>query len=113
MDDKGKTSLEEATIIYLNKYNMSLIEIVLEVPKSLYDLLEIRKDTTRLEKERIREYVLVQICHVIAKVEIDRILKENKKKFRSKSRVNRLMIEKIEEVHKETEQILREILLNY
>lgn len=57
--------------------------------------------------------MLVQLCLVIAKLKIDRIPKENKENFRSKLRVNGLMIGKNEEVHKETKQILREILLKY
>lgn len=59
LDEKGKMSLEEATIIYLNKYSRALIEIVSEVPKILYDILDLRKETTRVEEKRIREYELV------------------------------------------------------
>lgn len=67
LDEKGKSSLEEATIIYLNKFSKALIEIASEVPKSLYDILDLRKETTRIEEERIREYELVQLCSVILK----------------------------------------------
>lgn len=61
----------------------------------------------RIEEERIREYVLVQLCHVIAKTKVDWILDENKEKFRRKKRV----IGKSDKVGKETKQILREIIL--
>lgn len=113
LDEKGKRSLEEATIVYLNKYSKELIEIVSEILKSLYDILDMRKKTTRIEEERIREYELVQLCPVIAKTKVDKILKKNKERFRSKTHVNKIMIGKNVEVHKETQQILREIIKKY
>ncbi|XP_059072870.1 uncharacterized protein LOC131873701 [Cryptomeria japonica] len=113
LDEKGKRSLEEATIVYLNKYSRALIEIASEVPKKIYDILDLRKETARIEKERIREYELVQLCRVIAKTKVDKILKENKERFRSKTKVNKIMIGKNEDVHKETQEILREILKKY
>lgn len=50
----------------------------------------------------IRKYVLVQLHHVIEKTRVDRIPDENKEKFRSKKRVNKIMIGKSDEVRKET-----------
>lgn len=40
------------------------------------------------------------------------ILEEKKQNFRSKKRVNKIMIGKSDEVRKETKEILREILLD-
>lgn len=68
LDDAGKRTLEEATIEYVNKYNKALSEIMLEIPRSLYDILDRRKETARIEEERIREYVLVQLCLVIENI---------------------------------------------
>lgn len=59
LDDAKKRSIEEATIKYLNTYNRDLIEIMSEIPQSLYEIIDIRKETARIEEERIREYILV------------------------------------------------------
>lgn len=40
-DTIGKRVLEEATIKYLNNFNMTLIEIMAQLPKELYEILEI------------------------------------------------------------------------
>lgn len=110
-DEASERTLEEATIIYLNKFSKALIEIITEVPKSLYDFLEFRRDSAKVEEERLREYVLVQVCHVIAVKEIDRIIKEAKTEFRNKTKVNKIMIDKLDEVMKDTETILTKFLL--
>lgn len=55
----------------------------------------------------------MQLYLVIAKTKIDRILKENKERFTSKTRVNKIMIGKHAEVHKETQEILGEIIKKY
>ncbi|XP_057855729.2 uncharacterized protein LOC131065282 [Cryptomeria japonica] len=112
LDDVGKRSIKKTTIEYLNKYNRPLIEIMSEIRWSLYDIMDMRKETARIEEERIREYILVQLCPMIEKAKIDRILEENEKKFRSKKRVNKIMIGRNEGVGRETKQILRAILSN-
>lgn len=110
-DEVGQRTLEEATMIYLNKFNKTLIEIMSKIPKIIYDVLECRRDSAKIEEERLREYVLVQLWPVIAEKEVDRILKEAKSEFRSKTRIYKLMIVKSKEVMKDTEKILRSVLL--
>lgn len=63
-----------------------------------------------LEDERIKEYVLVNLCFVISKDEVDRLLKMAKSRFRSKTRVNKIMLKKVDEVAKETLIILKQVL---
>lgn len=67
---------EQATIKFLNKFNRALIEIVSKFPKSLYDVLEMRRDSAKEKDDRLREFVLVNICLVIVVEKIDKILKE-------------------------------------
>lgn len=49
--------------------------------------------------------VLVNLCFVISKSEVDRLLKVAKRSFRSKTRVNKIMLGKVDEVDKETKTI--------
>lgn len=84
LNEKGKRSIEEATTVYLNKYSKVLIEIVSEVPTSLYDILDMRKEATRVEEEIIREYELVQLCLVIAMIELIGFLRKIKKGLEEK-----------------------------
>lgn len=110
-DENGKRILEEATIKYLHDYSIALIQIMSKIPKSLYNILEMRRQTNNKEDKRLREYVVVNICYVISKEEIDRILKEPKNQFRRKTTMNKIMIGQIDEVIKATEAILRKVLL--
>lgn len=80
-DENGKMTLEEATIEYMNVYSKSLIELMSLIPKRLYNILDIRRQKTKADEEKIREYVLVNLCSVITKAEIDRILQLTKDKF--------------------------------
>lgn len=88
-DESGKISLEEATIEYLNVYSKALIELMTVIPKSLYEILDARRQTTNKEDEGLKEHVLVNLCSVISKEEIDRLLKLEKNDFESKYRVNK------------------------
>lgn len=65
----------------MNKFNRALVEIMSEIPKNLYDVLETRRVSAQAEDERLRELILLNICSVIAKEEINRILEEAKKEF--------------------------------
>lgn len=58
----------------------------------------------------MKGYVLVNLCSIITKSEVDIILKIAKNKFRSKTRVNRIMLGKVDEVAMETEAILKQVL---
>lgn len=88
-DESGKRTLEEVTVEYLNVYSKTLIELMSIIPKSLYDILDAKRQTTSKEDERLNEYVLVNLCSVITIEEIDRLLKLTKNKFRSKHRVKK------------------------
>lgn len=70
----------------------------------------IRK-TANKEDQRLKEYVLVNLCFVISKEEIVIILKLAKNEFRSKHRVNNIMFGKVDEVVRDTEIILKKILI--
>lgn len=60
----------------------------------------------------MKEYVLANLCSIISKEEIDRLLQLAKNEFRSKYRVNKIMFGKIDEVVKEVEKILTKNLLD-
>lgn len=65
----------------MNIHNKALIELMTLVPKSLYKVLDMRRETTKGEEEKLREYLLVNLCLAISKIEIDIILKLAKDKF--------------------------------
>lgn len=69
------------------------------------------KKTTNKEDERLREYVLVNICSMISTKEINKIIKEAKNEFRRKTRVNKIVIGNTDKVIKDTDTILRKVLL--
>lgn len=54
---------------------------------------------------------MVNTCSVISRDEVERLLILAKEKFRSKRRVNRIMFGKIDEVARETKQIVKDFLL--
>lgn len=91
----GKRTLEEEIVQYLNVYSKALIELMSIIPKSLYKILDARRQTTSKEDENLKEYILVNLCSVISKEEIRRLLKLAKNEFRSKYRVNKIMFEKL------------------
>lgn len=68
----------------------------------MYEILDARMLTTSKEDEKLKEYVLVNLCSDISKEEIDRLLQSTKSEFRSKHRVNKVMLGKINEIAKET-----------
>lgn len=74
--------------------------------------MDARRQTYSKEDERLKEYVLVNLCSVITTKEIDRLLKLTKNEFKRKHRVNKIMLGKIDEVVKETEKILTKVLLD-
>lgn len=78
----------------------------------MYDILDARRQIASKEDERLKEYVLVNLCSIITTEEIDRLLKLTKNEFKRKYRVNKIMLGKIDEVVKETKNILTKILLD-
>lgn len=56
------------------------------------------------------EYTLVNLCLVISKDEIQRILKLVQENFRSKHKVNKIIFGKFAEIAKETKRILKKLL---
>lgn len=60
---------------------------------------------SKIDRE-MKERELVNVCTCITHDEVKRLIEEaNKKEFRSKNKINRLMIKNVEEVRKETEDI--------
>lgn len=91
-DHVGKRTLEESTVKYLNIFDTALVEIMFEIPRSLYDILEMRRSSAKEEDERLKEYLIVNLCMVIVVEEVDIILKEVGKVFRRKPRINKVII---------------------
>lgn len=110
-DENGKRKQEEVTVEYMNVYSKALVELFIVIPKSVYEILDTRRLMACKEEDRLKEYVLVELCLVIAKAKMDRVLKVSNPEFSSKARVNKIMIGKIYEVAKDTKIILRTILL--
>lgn len=61
-DESGQRILEEATIKHMNIFNKVLVEIMFGLPKNLYDILELRRLSARIEEENLRKRVLVDLC---------------------------------------------------
>lgn len=93
-NDARKITLEEAIVKYLKIFNRALVEIMSEIPKSLYDILEMRRNIAKAEDDRLKEYVIVNIYLVITIEEVKRIIKESLKHFIIKIRINKIMIGK-------------------
>lgn len=81
VDDKGQRAIEKAIIEYMDVYSNTLIELAYMIPKSLYDILDVRRHTTNLEDERIKKYVLVNLSSIISIDEVIILLKLVKDKF--------------------------------
>ncbi|XP_057830558.1 uncharacterized protein LOC131041464 [Cryptomeria japonica] len=82
------------------------LELSSMIPKELYDILDAWRHKTRLEDERIKEYVLVNLSSIIFNDEVIRLLKLAKERFRSKKRVNKLMFGKIDEKEQTSEKTI-------
>lgn len=54
---------------------------------------------------------MVNTCSVISREEVGRLVKLEKEKFKRKRRINRIILKKIDEVAKETEQIMKDFFL--
>ncbi|XP_057839638.2 uncharacterized protein LOC131049594 [Cryptomeria japonica] len=111
-DDKDQRVVEEAIGEYMDAYSKALIELASMFPKSLYDILDVRRHTTSEEDEKINEYVLMNLSFFISQDEVIRLLNLAKDIFQSKKRVNKLILGKIDEVTKESETILRHFLID-
>ncbi|XP_057836893.2 uncharacterized protein LOC131047082 [Cryptomeria japonica] len=61
--------------------------------------------------EETQEYVLVNTCSFISWVEVERLSKLANEKFKRKKRINKIMLGKINEIAKETEEIRKNFLL--
>lgn len=61
----------------------------------------------------MKERELANLCTCITHSELNRLIEEeNKKEFKSKNQINRLMIGNVEEVRKETQDIWKKIIQN-
>lgn len=78
--------LEEAILLYLDIYKKSLIEILKEIPLSLYNKLEARRlDAVKRDRE-IKEVALLELCATVNNVEMKRCIDTaNRTIFSSKS----------------------------
>ena len=57
---------------------MTLVEIMAQLPKELYEILEMRRVNARTEEEQLREWVLANLSLVMSIEEMKSILKEVK-----------------------------------
>lgn len=79
----------------------------------IYNIIYPRRLTTSKIDKEMKERELFNVCTRVSQDEAKRLIKEaNKKEFRIKNRVNRLMIGEVEEVRKEIEDIWRRIMMN-
>lgn len=93
MDYKDQRQIEEAPIFYMNLFSKELIELEKYLPNDLYSLTDARRKSASQMDREIKESELVNLCTSITIEEIDRlILLANKKEFRSKHRVNSLIV---------------------
>lgn len=109
--DFDENEKREVVVLHLHNFNKSLIEIEHSIPKDLYNILDSRRLTSRrLDKEmKERKFINNNVC--ISQEEVDRLMElANWKESRSKNRVNRLMVAKVEEVRKEIEEIWKMFL---
>lgn len=90
-------------MLHLHYLRKSLIELEQSIPKALYNILDGRRLTgSKLDKE-MKERELIKIIACISQEEVDKLMElTNRKEFRSKNKVNRLMVGRVEEVRKET-----------
>lgn len=58
---------------------MTLVEIMAQFPKELYEILEMRRVSARIEDEKMRERILDNLSLVMSIEEMQSILKEAKR----------------------------------
>ncbi|XP_059077213.1 uncharacterized protein LOC131876304 [Cryptomeria japonica] len=105
--------VEGAIVLHLRNFSKSLIELEHSIPKDLYNILDARRLIPNKIDKEMKERELINVCTCIFQEEAHKLIKEeNKKEFRSRNRVNRLMIGSVEEVRKETKEIWRRIIKN-
>lgn len=109
-DESGKKILEEATIKHMNVFNKVLVEIMFGFPPSLYNSLESRRLSALSEEKNLRKRFLTNLYLEMSIEEMDLFLEKDKKEFRRKTRVNKLMIGETDAVFNETKEILEEFL---
>lgn len=98
--------------MYLVSFSRALIELEKILPKELYDELEVRKLHVQSLDRQIKETELVNLCPTITPPEMaDLINKIGSSEFNPKYRINSLMLERFEEIKKETIDIWVRILL--
>lgn len=83
------------------------------IPKELYNIIDERRLIANNTDKEMKERELVNICTYITPDEVKILIEEaNKKEFKRKNRVNRMMIGKVEEVRKEIEDIWRKKIVS-
>lgn len=80
------------------------------LPKSLYEVLEMRRVNSRIEEEHMRKRILANLCPKMSIEEMKSLLNKTEKEFKRKTRVNKIMIDEIDLVADETKKILEAFL---
>lgn len=80
-DDKDQREVREAIAEYIDIYIKALLELASMISKGLYDILDVRRHTSILEDDRIKECLLVNLSFVISRNEVTRLLKLAKDRF--------------------------------
>lgn len=70
----------------------------------MYSIIDARRMNASKKDREMKETELVNRCTCITHDEVNRLIEEaNKNKFKSKNRINKLMIGNVDEVRKEIE----------
>lgn len=103
LDDNEKNEIEEAILLHLDIYKKTLVEILKEIPLSLYNKLDARTlDAIRRDIE-IKEVELLSMCGSINNEEMKRCIEvSNKTIFSCKSWQISLMMGRVNEIVNET-----------
>lgn len=105
-EEKDKKEIEEEILLYLDSFSRALIELEKILPKELYDKLEAKKLHAQTLDRQIKETKLVNLCPTITPLEmVDLINKTISFEFNPKHIINNLILERFEEIRKETVDI--------
>lgn len=105
-DDGDQMKVEEALVLYLHNFSKTLIELEKSISKDFYSLIDARRMNASKIDIKMKDRELVNRCKYITHSEVNKLIEEaNKKEFKSKNKINRLMIGNLEEVRKEIEEI--------
>lgn len=105
MDDVVQKEIEEAILLYLDIYKKALLEIEQQILAELYNKLDDRRLSTLEEDKHIKIQELLTICGAISGEEMHQCLEvANKTIFWSKHMHINLMVGRVNEIVKETNE---------